>query len=108
MIERAYNPQEVLGPLMKRFGRVLETRREEGHHQMVRVIREELHVDAPHAERLLESLETSGLVEYEPIAGDEEAQPTRAPSNQPSREPTGPLPDVPRETGCWRIGPPRV
>lgn len=96
-----YNPQEVLGPLMKRFGRHLPGPRAEGYGKMVPVICEELHVDDPHARQLLDSLVNSHLIAYEvatPATTGDQILPA-SPSSQAH-------PEANEEQGAWRLGPP--
>lgn len=101
MVQAAYNPQEVLSPLMQRFGRHLRSERSEGMNRMVSAVSEELCVDATYARRLIQALASAGLIDFEQDEGrSEDATPANLPGVTPQAEPE---PAVP--TGVWRIGP---
>jgi hypothetical protein len=105
MVRCAYNPQEVLSPLMQRFGRHLRGGRAEGFNQMVAAVSEALRVEKTSARYLVQALASAGLIDFEldsPIG--------------PDGRPEGPLVSGKPATaasvraavgaaGVWRIGP---
>jgi len=101
MMQCAYNPQEVLSPLMQRFGRSLRCGRAEGFGRMVTVVSESLHVDRADARRLVLSLVSGGLVDFE------QDQPAVSVGARERRfVPAGPAQAPPSaSSGKWRIGP---
>ena len=103
MVQSPYNPQEVLSPLMKRLGRILQGRRDEGFDRMVTVVREELQVDGEHARRLVESLEYYGLVVYEQTPPTDRQEFVLTAGRPSSREALAL--ESPVSSGAWRIGP---
>lgn len=99
-----YNPQEVLTPLLRRFGRHLHEERDRGFEQMVSAICEDLKVDVEHARKLLRHLECAGLVVYEELV-----MPKRQGAATWEGKPASGAPAVgdermPEASG-WRIGP---
>lgn len=99
-----YNPQEVLAPLLQRFGRHLHGDRDTGFEQMVSAVCEELRVDVEHARSLLRHLECSGLIVFEalvmPAGQGAVIWQDKPASGSPARR-GGPAAGV----TAWRIGP---
>ena len=96
-----YNPQEVLSPLMQRFGRCLRCDKAEGYGRMVTTVSEALHVSRTNAQHLVESLASAGLVEFEqdqPAVSVAKRERQFVPAG-PARAPASP------GSGVWRIGP---
>ncbi|NLF32522.1 MAG: hypothetical protein GX591_16725 [Planctomycetes bacterium] len=97
MIQAAYNPQEVLSPLMQRFGRQLRCEKADGFGQMVTVVSEALDVNRTDARHLVLVLASCGLVDFEGeedfVTADRDMQTVGASSEDPTSK------------GVWRIGP---
>lgn len=106
MVQSPYNPQEVLGPLMRRFGRHLDADRDEGFRRMVGAVQEELRVDEEHARQLMQGLQASGLVAYERSAPISDTQAmVQGQTTPPPPAPGEPAPRDAGRGGSWRIGP---
>lgn len=104
MPKAPYNPQEVLSPLMSRFGRTLPGERDETFEQMVQSVSEQLDVDHTHAAQLLEKLESAGLLRYEgpsPV----EHEPFVTWTGEPVDEQLTEGAQAPAPAGAWHIGP---
>lgn len=104
MVQSAYNPQEVLSPLMQRFGRHLHGERVECLNRMVSVVSEALDVDATYARSLVRALVSAGLIDFEREDVSDEFARTDA-DEMPSvaRGEAADPEHVP--VGAWRIGP---
>lgn len=103
MMQCGYNPQEVLSPLMQRFGRSLRCGRSEGFGRMVTAVSEALHVNRTNARHLVQSLASSGLVDFEmdlPAVSVAERERQFVPAG-PAQVPES----ASASTGVWRIGP---
>ncbi len=103
MVQAGYNPQEVLSPLMQRFGRSLRCSRAEGFGRMVTAVSEALEVNRTTARRLVQSLASGGLIDFECASsagryGEREPVPGGAPTSG------GPS-SADSRAGIWRIGP---
>ena len=100
MIQAAYNPQEVLSPLMKRFGRQLQCEKADGFGHMVTVVSEALDVNRTDARHLVLVLASCGLVDFEQERDFEMGD------REDRLVPAGPAsPEAPSCRGVWRIGP---
>lgn len=103
MVQCGYNPQEVLSPLMQRFGRRMHCGRAEGFSRMVSTVSEDLHIDRTAARRLVQQLASAGLIDFESDSAGEsryaEALVGVAAGADESPASSASLP------GVWRIGP---
>ncbi len=99
MAGTSYNLQEVLSPLMQKFGRHMPAGRAEGYQRLVSVVSEALEVDRGRAEQLVTSLLSSGLVGF-----DAASAPVGARSPASSHRP-GSYVGAESARGVWRIGP---
>ncbi len=95
MIQAAYNPQEVLSPLMQRFGRQLRCEKADGFGQMVTVVSEALDVNRTDARHLVLVLASCGLVDFEQEQGAE----------APARDEEPVSAGLASSRGVWHIGP---
>lgn len=99
MIRNAYNCQEVLSPLMARFGRRLRGERGETYEELVTTVCEALDVQRETAQHLVEALASAQLIDFERTDCPEVVRVGGRGESEEHAE------ELDKQFGVWSLGP---